>query len=376
MPPAEEAPRLRILYIAEYFPAPGRPTLGIFVERQASHLLPWCEITVVSPTRIVPPLRVWRQLLRPRRCKAEWERWRREVLSTPRAGRVGDLPVFYPRYVSPPRQVFHGLWGFWAYPSARRLLRRLHRQQPFDLIHAHYAVPAGVVALLARRWMGVPVVLSVHGTDVTYTVRQNRLSAAVVRWVFRAADAIMVNSDWTRRQVVRHCGRDDATTIVRLGGDAPRADPIPAKPGDTIRLLSVGHLVERKGHAYVLEALRQLRDQGYALRYVIVGGGPLEDQLKARARELGIDDAVEFAGDQQHQAVWAYLARCDIFVLPSWNEAFGVAYVEALGMGKPAVGCAGEGGPEDLRALGDCIELVPPRDAASVAAAVRRLIDD
>ncbi|HYF62784.1 MAG TPA: glycosyltransferase [Herpetosiphonaceae bacterium] len=376
LPSDPQAQRLRVLYIAEYFPTPARPNLGIFVERQASHLLPWCEITVVSPTRIVPPLRVWKRMLRPRRLKEEWGRWRREVVSTPPAGRVGELPVHYPRYVSPPKQVFHGLWGFWAYAFARPLLRRLHREQRFDLIHAHYAVPAGVVALLARRWMGVPVVLSVHGTDVTYTVRQHRLSAAIVRWAFRKVDAIMVNSDWTRRQVLRYGGNDATTRIVRLGGDAPAAEPAPASPADEIRLLSVGYLEERKGHAYVLRALRQLRDLGYAPRYTIVGGGPLEASLKALVRELGLEDAVEFAGARPHREVWEYLARCDIFALPSWDEAFGVAYIEALGMGKPAIGCAGEGGPEDLRTLGDCVELVAPRDVASLAAALRRLLDD
>jgi glycosyltransferase involved in cell wall biosynthesis len=376
MPPSEPTPRLRVLYIAEYFPTPARPTLGVFVERQASHLLPWCEITVVAPTRIVPPLRVWKQILRPRRCKEEWRRWRREVASTPAAGRVGALDVYYPRYVSPPKQGFHGLWGFWAYAFLRPLLRRLQRQRQFDLIHAHYAIPSGVVALLARRWMGIPVVLSVHGTDVTYTVRQHRLSAAIVRWVFRNVDAIMVNSAWTRQQVLRYGGRDAQTQIVRLGGDPPAPAQPPTDGADRLRLLSVGHLEERKGHAYVLRALRQLRDQGYAPRYTIVGGGPLEARLKALTRELGLEDAVEFAGYRPHSDVWDYLGQCDIFVLPSWEEAFGVAYIEALGMGKPAIGCAGEGGPEDLRALGDCIELVAPRDAASLALALRRLLDD
>jgi glycosyltransferase involved in cell wall biosynthesis len=335
---------------------------------------------VVAPTRIFPPLRVWRQLAKPRQLRAEWRRWRSQVASTPPSARIGDLTVHYPHYTSPPKQVFHGLWGFWAYAFLLPLLRRLHRERQFDLIHAHYAVPAGVVALLAQRWMGTPVVVSVHGTDVTYTVHQHRLSAAIVRWVFRKVDAIMVNSDWTRRQVLRYGGQEATTHIVRYGGDAPAtaAHPAPAvaAPAGAVRLLSISNLEERKGHAYVLRALRQLRDSGYALRYTIVGGGPLEASLKALAAELGIADAVEFAGPRPHGEVWDYLGQCDIFVLPSWEEAFGVVYIEALGLGKPAIGCSGEGGPEDLRSLGDCIELVAPRDVPSLAAALSRLVDD
>jgi glycosyltransferase involved in cell wall biosynthesis len=126
----------------------------------------------------------------------------------------------------------------------------------------------------------------------------------------------------------------------------------------------------------VLRALAQLAALGYAFRYTIVGSGPLDGELRQLARDLGIADAVEFAGPQPHSAVWDFMARCDVFVLPSWQEAFGVVYIEALGMGKPAIGCAGEGGPEDLRSLGDCVELVRPRDVESLAAALRRLLDD
>jgi teichuronic acid biosynthesis glycosyltransferase TuaC len=381
MQPDRQARRLRVLYLAEYFPTPARPAFGIFIERQASHLLADCDITVVALTRIFPPLRIWRQLAKPRQLRAAWRRWRSETASTPPSAQIGGLTVHYPRYTSPPKQVFHGLWGYWAYAFVAPLLRRLHREQQFDLIHAHYAVPAGVVALLARRWMGVPVILSVHGTDVTYTVHQHRLSAAIVRWVFGKVDAIMVNSDWTRRRVLRYGGPEATTHIVRYGGDAPETAPSappPSAPVSTgaVRLLSIGNLEERKGHAYVLRALSKLRDLGYPLHYTIVGGGPLEASLKALAAELGIADAVEFAGPRPHREVWDHLGQCDIFVLPSWDEAFGVVYIEALGMGKPAIGCAGEGGPEDLRSLGDCIELVAPRDAASLAAALRRLIDD
>jgi glycosyltransferase involved in cell wall biosynthesis len=257
----------------------------------------------------------------------------------------------------------------------RRLLRRLHAERPFDLIHAHYAVPSGVAALLARRWMGVPVVLSVHGLDVTYTARQHRLSAAIVGWVFRNVDAIMVNSEWTRKSVLSYGARGETTRVVRLGGDAPAGVPQP-ESGGPLHLLTVGYLITRKGHAYVLRALRQLFDLGHSLRYTIVGSGPLEGELRQLVRELELEGAVEFAGIQPHSAVWEYMARCDIFVLPSWDEAFGVVYIEALGMGKPVIGCAGEGGPEDLRSLGDCIELVRPRDVASLTVALKRLIED
>lgn len=87
-----------------------------------------------------------------------------------------------------------------------------------------------------------------------------------------------------------------------------------------------------------------MRDEGYHLRYVIVGDGPERESLERLARALRIADSILFTGYKPHSEVWSYFADCDIFVFPSWNEAFGIVYIEALGLGKPVFGCAGEGG--------------------------------
>lgn len=226
--------------------------------------------------------------------------------------------------------------------------------------------------------MQVPVVLSIHGSDLTYTVRQNRLSASIIRWVFNKVDTLIANSTWTKEQIIHYGGDPEKVQIVRLGGNPLEATPPTnaAKGKDAIILLSVGYLEERKGHTFMLQAVKRLRDEGYNLRYVIVGDGSQRQSLQAMTETLGIADVVFFEGYRSHSEVWDYFAGCDIFALPSWNEAFGVVYIEALGLGKPVIGCEGEGGPEDLKSLGDCIELVKPRDVESLTHALRRLIDN
>jgi glycosyltransferase involved in cell wall biosynthesis len=112
------------------------------------------------------------------------------------------------------------------------------------------------------------------------------------------------------------------------------------------------------------------------LDYIIVGDGPERSKLQAQAERLGINKFVHFMGVRPHNDVANYFAACDIFVLPSWIETFGAVYIEALGFGKPIIGCVGAGGPEDLKALGDCVELVKPKDVPSLVDAIRRLIDD
>ncbi|MBC8512601.1 MAG: glycosyltransferase [Dehalococcoidia bacterium] len=382
--------RLRVLFISELFPNPAWPAFGIFVERQVCHLRPYCDIQVIAPLRVFPPLRIWRSLLKPSHFVAEWRHWWADLACIPARNTVNDVPVCYPRYASPPKQVFHGTWGFFAYPFVRSTLKELHSRYHFDLIHAHYAVPSGVIALFAQRWMKVPVVLSVHGSDVTYTVHQNSMGAWIIRWVLDSVDAIIANSTWTARRIVRHGGNPERVEIVHYGGN-PEEAPIVRMGGDnlvgyeqpkaatkngTLKLLSVGYFEERKGHAYVLRALKELILRGYELQYVVVGDGSQRKALEALTHELGLAKVVSFEGYKPHAEVWSYFADCNIFVLPSWNEAFGIVYIEALSLGKPVVGCEGEGGPEELKALGDCVELVKPRDVESLAAALQRLIDN
>src|SRR5437867_11677061 len=107
--------RMRVLVLSELFPNPARPALGVFVERQVHHLKPYCDQVVVAPTRIFPHLRLWRDVARPRRLLAAWRAWLGELRSIPEHDELQGIHVFYPRYTSPPRQIFQGLWGFFAY---------------------------------------------------------------------------------------------------------------------------------------------------------------------------------------------------------------------------------------------------------------------
>lgn len=369
-----------ILLISDLFPTRAKPAFGIFVERQAYYLRGQCNITCVVPLRIFPPLSVFNAVRHPRHLLQNLGQWRNEIVQVPPTDRINDLPVYYPKYTSFPRQGFHATWGFFAYPFVYATLKKLHQQNSFKLIHAHYATPAGIIALLAKKWMKIPVVLSIHGSDVTYSAPQNALGAKIIRWVFRNADCLLTNSLWTKKKIMQYEGAEEKIHIIRLGGNQETPPPfIPQPvtqetPAPSIKLLSVGYLEARKGHVYVLQAIKTLRAQGIDVRYVIVGNGSQQHFLENLVRELEIEDAVSFEGYKPHTEVWAYFSACDIFVLPSWNEAFGVVYLEALSYGKPIIGCEGEGGPEDLHALGDCIELVKPRDTASLVEALKRLI--
>src|SRR5205085_7258586 len=108
----------------------------------------------------------------------------------------------------------------------------------------------------------------------------------------------------------------------------------------------------------------------------VVGDGPERGRIQSLARELGVGDRVELLGQLPPDRARAQAWRGTAFVMPSVDEAFGVAYVEAMAGGVPAIGCRGEGGPEEIAAAGGGIRLVPPRDPAALAVEIESLLRD
>ncbi|MBE9569441.1 MAG: glycosyltransferase, partial [Proteobacteria bacterium] len=143
--------------------------------------------------------------------------------------------------------------------------------------------------------------------------------------------------------------------------------------GKYLTLLSVSNLVQTKGIDLNLYALQKIHKNYPALRYVVIGSGPEEAGLRKLAKELGLERQVEFLGRQPHHRVMAYMAACDVFTLPSWNEGFGIVYLEAMANGKPVVGCRGEG-IEDFVEHGKTGLLVKPRDVDSLIEALNFLL--
>ena len=158
--------------------------------------------------------------------------------------------------------------------------------------------------------------------------------------------------------------------MVHLGTDVPAGVAAPAAN----TLVTVAHLVERKRHGDVLRALWLLRDRKPAPRWIVVGDGPERPRLEQLAQQLGIE--VDFRGALPHDEAVAMARGGALFVLPSVDEAFGVAYVEALAGGVPAIGCMGEPGPEDLARITEGMRLVPPGDPEALARLIAVLLDD
>ena len=361
----------KVVVVAEFYPSRRDPVLGIWAHRQALAARDGgAEVRVLVLRRVIPP----RASLTagPKRALTELA----ERVREPRRQSLDGLPVVYVPFVSPPRRPYYPTWGAWAAPALGLALRRLRGSFAFDLIHAHNAVPAGDAVRRVRtgsRPFGAPLVVSVHGGDVLYTADLGRTGAEAVASGLGAARLVLANSQGIA-EVSRAHGAHD-TRVVHLGAELSEAARSPRRDGPP-RLLTVAHLVARKRHADVLRALAVLGQRYPSLCYAIVGEGPERVALEGLAARLGIDGRVEFHGQLAPAQAIEQARRSTLFVMPSTEEAFGVAYIEAMAAGVPAIGCRGEPGPEEIAAAGDGMVLVPPGDIERLTQRIDELLSD
>jgi teichuronic acid biosynthesis glycosyltransferase TuaC len=372
---------VKVAVVAEFYPRREDPVLGVWAHRQTLAARDaGAEVHVLVLHRVVPPrASLSGGPLGGARALASLGR---QPMRETRDG----LSVWYLPYVSPPRAGSYPAWGAWAAPALALALRRLQGSFPFELVHAHNAVPAGDAVRRAR--IRVPLVVSVHGGDVFYTAHRGEAGARAVSRTLAHANLVLANSAGTA-DLARQAGAG-ATRVVHLGADlaepGDRAAPAPRLGSDLSdptrgrraaqTLVTVAHLVARKRHADVLRALAVLSDRHPALRYVIIGDGPEREALMALAQRLGVADRVELRGQLAPAEAVREARRCTLFVMPSTEEAFGVAYVEAMAGGVPAIGCRGEPGPEEIAAAGDGFMLVPPGDIERLTQRIDELLRD
>lgn len=268
---------------------------------------------------------------------------------------------------------------------------RLARTGRFDVLHAFWPLPHSLLALAARATSAVPVVSTFFGVELTWMRRQLPFLASTARWIVRRSDAVTVISKATatalegveRRSDIRTIpfgaasSREEGTAPSSVRSDASSSGDLPLDR--SFRLLFVGRLVERKGVLYLLRAFARIDDVGLVL--TVVGDGPLLQPLRDAAKEMGIDDRVQFTGTITASDLDAEFDRCDAFILPAVEdekgdvEGLGVVLLEALAHGRPVI-ASDSGGIPDIVEDGRTGLLVPPGDVEALARAIIRLRDD
>jgi phosphatidylinositol alpha-1,6-mannosyltransferase len=248
----------------------------------------------------------------------------------------------------------------------------------FMAIFAGRVLPEGLVAWMIARLYGRPVLIYAHGEELTNWGRGRKF--ALMRFVFRRADAVLANSDFTRDTLAGLLGVDPGRIAVvyptvdedrfrpGLSGDDLRAS-IALAPGQRL-ILSVGRLQRRKGFDNVIRALPLLHKKGIDAHYVVIGVGDDGEYLQRLAAELGVSDRVHLLRHVSYEELPRWYAACDLFAMPNRDidgdtEGFGLVFLEAASAGKPAVagtaggtGSAVVDGVTGLRVDGEKLEAI------------------
>ncbi|MGH7616401.1 MAG: glycosyltransferase [Gemmatimonadaceae bacterium] len=349
---------IRVLVIARNYPNPALPTLGIWTSRLVHASRTSADPVVVAPVPWAPP----------GFPEEPFGRYR----AVPASRDDDGVPVYHPRFPLAPGYLLHSFEGAFVYPSVRRVAERLHRERPFDLIHAHFIYPDGVVAARLGARLGVPVMTTEPAPWVPWLNDHPRVRRQVAR-ALPHISLVTAVSESQRRQLAPFTGAITPTEVLPNIVDDD-VFVLGDEVHDPDQLAFVGVVRRVKGLDVLVRALALLRPQHPALRLVVVGNPYYrayrrdEEEVRRLVGELGLQDRVRFAGQASPAEVATAMRTSALLVMPSRRETFGAVAIEALASGTPVV-TTRCGGPEDTM-TDDVANFAPPEDPPALARAI------
>ena len=270
-----------------------------------------------------------------------------------------------------------GLRGFFFFLSATVKLISLVKKQDIDLIHAHFLLPPGLIAVLAGLITRKKIAVTVHGSDI-FILASNPVLKIIIKYVLKNADYIAVVNETIRKRILelKIEGVEDKIKVTPNAVDLKKYNPQTVTNfAQEIRLSSikpvilfVGNLVPQKGLEYLMKAKRLLKSDA---ELVIVGDGPLMAELKQTVKKDKIKD-VFFTGARKD--VNRIMPAADVFVLPSVSEGFPITIIEALASGLPVVATRVGGIPDVVtEEVGITVE---PRDPHALARGLNTILEN
>lgn len=359
--------RIRVLVLSRNYPNNVMDVLGLWVRGQVRAAAKFCDLKVVSPVPYCPPL--------PRLAES-FTRFRR--VERRRCDR--GIESFHPRFLSGHGLATHRIEWLLYDVAIRKTVNAIHRQFPFDLIHAHFTYPDGVVAARLARRYGVPFVITEHNLWGPW---MNEFPSVVRRtiWAARQSACHIAVSEAARSRIEEFAGTLTRSVVIPVPVD-PTEFTLPTDPEafDPDQILFVGAVRPVKGVDVLLQALRRLVDRGRATRLTIVGDAFYsayrreENRLRELTAQLGLGTRVEFVGKKRPPELTRTIQQSALLVLPSRMESLGLVLAESLACGTPVVATRC-GGPEDI--VNDRVGvLVPPGDPEALAEGIAHVLDN
>ncbi len=348
---------MRIGVVSHLFPTARRQLFGIFVKDELDHLARRLDVRLIAPV----PTRNWLDR------------------GVRRAENV-TYPVLRPLTLSFPRWFWQRYYpASMAFTLGRSVCKRFFSD--CDLVHAHNAFPDGVAAVKAFSGR-MPVVITVHGSDINLFAMKERLRPEIVDALNRAKRIICVST--SLRDTVKRLGVTTDTEIIPNGVDTGLFVPgertgacietglDPNRP----RVLFVGNFRPVKGIEYLIRAMSRVLKSYPDCELVLIGAHPgTADQTLYRKQIIsaGIRHAVRIVNAVPHEKLPQWMQASDLLVLPSLHEGFGLVAAESLACGRPVVATR-SGGPEDIVENGLGV-LVPIGDHEALGTAIEQVLE-
>ncbi len=363
--PAGTSTGLRLLVFTTLFPRPSAPQHGVFVWER----IKWWQRETGGKAVVVAPV-PWVPDALARGAYAGFR-------DTPAEEELEGTRVLHPRYLLLPKVGMSSAPLTLARAGMGAVKKLLREGERFDLIDAHYLYPDGVAAARIAARVELPLVVTARGTDLSL-IPNYAIPRRWLRWMLGRADAFICVSDALREAALPLCEGLHDPYVIKNGVDLAkfrRVPPAEARaalgwPDDRRIVLSVGHLIERKGHHHLIAAAPRLAAD---VCVKIVGTGPLDEELRRQAREAGVADRVEFVGRLAHEELHRAYSAADLTVLLSSREGLPNVLFESLACGTPMLATRIWGTPELINRpeVGTLVDDVSPE---SIAARVTEML--
>ena len=331
---------MRILTFTSLFPNSVQPWHGSFVYQRVAHLArrPGNSITVVAPVPYAPS---W----------ISTQRWR-EASRISVCEKFGELNVYHPRYFLLPK-ISMPLHGLSMFAGSLGTVRQLHEKMKFDCIDAHYIYPDGFAAVRLGRSLGIPVIVSARGTDISL-FPSFRLIRPMIQWTLRNAAGVVGVCEALRQSMLGLGASVENTRAIGNGVDVERFVPMDRDearrklgiPLDAEVVVAVGNLVPVKGYQFLIPVIARLSSQGRKIKLYIIGEGYFRTRLEMLAQQEKVQDRVVFVGRKPNEELKYWYGAADVSCLASSREGWANVLLESLACGTPVVATRVWGAPE------------------------------
>ncbi len=361
---------MRVLTVTSLYPNAVQPNHAVFVENRMRrvHETGEAEISVIAPTPWFP-------------SKNKIFGTYATHASIPKSEMRHGIRIDHPRYAMIPKIGMQSQPVFYHRSLKRAAAKLIEETGPFDLIDAHYFYPDGVAAAKLAEELGIPFTCTARGTDVNQIPSYSEFGRQAVLDTAQKAAASITVCEALRKELIELGADGSKIHTLRNGVDLEGFFPPKVAreglkatygvPVDAHLVVSVGGLVERKGHHLTIDAVAGLKN----VHLLIAGNGPERDALQARIEGLEVQDRIKLVGAVPHKELADFYGAADISVLASSREGWANVLLESMACGTPVVATSVWGTPEVVAAP-EAGLLATERNAETIRFQIRTLLNN